>query len=100
VQRPPKSGLAALELEIAREMVSSLARVAERLETALAALPGLAAEVLRASPDERSACVAAYNAMRARAAEAYYFMTVQREAMNLNNHDELARHYRIPPPLR
>jgi hypothetical protein len=100
VRRLPEDGLAALEQEIAAEKVSSLARVAERLEAALAELPSLAALVLQAEPHERPARVAAYNAMRARAVEAYYFMTVQREAMNLPNHDELARHYRIPPPLR
>jgi hypothetical protein len=100
VRSVPEDGLVALQQEIAAEKVSSLARVAERLEAALAQLPSLAALVLRAGPEERPARVAAYNAMRARAAEAYYFMTVQREAMHLPNHDELARHYRIPPPLR
>lgn len=102
----PKDGLAivdslaSIEQEIAAEKVSSLARVAERLESALARLPSLAASARLAPVEEREARVAAFNQMRARAAEAYYFMTVQREAMNLFNHDELLLLYKIPPPMK
>ena len=91
----------AVEHEIAEEKAFSLGRVGARLEELLRELGGLADAVARAQgDDERAACVAAYNACRQRAADTYYALTVQREAMGIKHHQMLAAHYPIPPKLK
>lgn len=90
----------AVEQEIAAEKASNLGRVGEKLEAALAELATLARAVTEAAPAERAARVAAYNACRRRAEDAYYWLTVQREAMGVISHELLAALYPIPPKLK
>jgi hypothetical protein len=98
--RRPVDLVAGIEHEIRGEKASSLGRMGERLEQALAELALLAAAVAMAAPDERTARVVAYNQARVRAEQAYYWLCVQREAMGVRNHDMLAAMYPIPPRLK
>ena len=91
----------AVEHEIAEEKAFTLGRVGARLEELLRELAGLGEAVARAqNDDERAACVAAYNACQKRAADTYYALTVQREAMGVKHHEMLAAHYPIPPKMK
>ena len=91
----------AVEHEIAQEKAFSLGRTGARLDELLRELAGLADEVARAATrEERAACVAAYNACRERALDAYYALTIQREAMGVKRHEMLAEMYPIPPKLK
>jgi hypothetical protein len=99
--RRPLDLLAGIEHEIRGEKSSSLGRMGDKLDAALGELPALAqAAVNSATPGERAAHVAAFNAARAQAEEAFYWLCVQREAMGVRNHDMLAAMYPIPPKLR
>ena len=91
----------AVEHEIAEEKAFSLGRTGARLEELLGELARLAEAAARAAnPDERAACVAAFNACQKRAADSYYALTVQREAMGVKHHETLAAMYPIPPKLK
>jgi len=93
--------MAGIEHEIRGEKSSSLGRMGDKLERALAELPALAqAAADAATPEERAAHVAAFNAALSRAEEAFYWLCVQREAMGVRNHDMLAAMFPIPPKLR
>jgi hypothetical protein len=98
--RRPVDLVAGIEHEIRGEKASSLGRMGEELERALDELRLLGEAVAAAAPDERAARVAAFNAARARAEEAYYWLCVQREAMGVRNHDMLAAIYPIPPRMK
>lgn len=91
----------AVEHEIAEEKAFTLGRVGARLEELLRELLALGEAAARAGDgDERAACVAAFNACRQRAADTYYALTVQREAMGVKHHEILAATYPIPPKLK
>jgi len=91
----------AVEHEIAQEKAFSLGRVGARLEELLRELRELGDAVARAQSDEeRAARVDAFNACRQRAADAYYALTIQREAMGVKHHELLAATYPIPPKLK
>ena len=91
----------AVEHEIAEEKAFSLGRTGARLEELLRELARLGDEAARAAtPEARAACIAAFNACRQRAADAYYALTVQREAMGVKHHEMLAAIYPIPPKLK
>jgi len=91
----------AVEHEIAQEKAFSLGRTGARLEELLRELDELAVAAARAAtPEERALRVEAYNACRQRAADAYYALTVQREAMGIKHHEMLAAMFPIPPKLK
>ena len=91
----------AVEHEIAQEKAFSLGRVGARLEELLRELRELGDAVARAQSDEeRAARVDAFNACRQRAADTYYALTIQREAMGVKHHELLAATYPIPPKLK
>ena len=91
----------AVEHEIAQEKAFSLGRTGARLEELLRELDELAVAAARAaSAAERARRIEAYNACRQRAADAYYALTVQREAMGIKHHEMLAAWYPIPPKLK
>jgi hypothetical protein len=99
--RRPIDLVKAVEHEIAQEKAFSLGRVGARLEELLHELRELGADVARAESDEeRAACVDAYNACRQRAADTYYALTIQREAMGVKHHELLAATYPIPPKMK
>jgi hypothetical protein len=83
--------------DLQAERASALARIAERLEQALAALAE-ADRALAASPTE---------AARARrrealllAGERLWFLVVQREALGLRRHDSALDAFRVPAEVR
>jgi hypothetical protein len=102
--RRPVDLMAAVEEEIRGEKASSLGRMGDRLETALAELAQLAAALDdggdEADDEARTALVDAYNACRERAHQALYWLCVQREAMGLTRHDDIFAIYPIPPRRR
>jgi hypothetical protein len=99
--RRPIDLMKAVEHEIAQEKAFSLGRVGARLEELLHKLRELGDAVARAQSDqERAACVEAYNACRQRAADTYYALTIQREAMGVKHHELLAATYPIPPKMK
>ncbi|MCA1665349.1 MAG: hypothetical protein LC659_13985 [Myxococcales bacterium] len=98
--RRPIDLMKAVEHEIAQEKAFSLGRVGARLEELLRELRELGAAAAGAQSDEeRAACVEAFNACRQRAAESYYALTIQREAMGVKHHEILAAMYPIPPKM-
>jgi hypothetical protein len=98
--RRPVDLVKAVEHEIAGEKAFSLGRTGARLEELLRELGALGEKAARAATaDERAASVAAYNACRQRACDAYFALTVQREAMGVKHHELLAATYPIPPKL-
>lgn len=80
--------------EIQGERASSLARVTERLEGALAELQ--AAEVALAARPGDGTLAALRSEALAHAAERLWFTVVHREALGLTRHDVLDEVYRIP----
>jgi hypothetical protein len=99
--RRPLDLMKAVEHEIAQEKAFSLGRTGARLEELLRELDELAVAAARAAtPEERALRVEAYNACRQRAADAYYALTVQREAMGIKHHEMLAAMFPIPPKLK
>jgi hypothetical protein len=98
--RRPIDLVKAVEHEIAQEKAFSLGRTGARLEALLRELDELAVAAARSTREQRAACVAAYNDCRQRAADAYYALTVQREAMGVKHHEMLAAMYPIPPKLK
>jgi hypothetical protein len=90
----------AVEHEIAGEKAFSLGRTGARLDRLLDVLRTLGERAAQAATaEERASCVAAFNACRARAADVYWALSVQREAMGVRRHDELAAMYPIPTKL-
>lgn len=99
--RRPIDLVKAVEHEIAQEKAFSLGRTGARLEALLRELDEHAVAAAKAStPEERAARVAAHNDCRQRAVDAYYALTVQREAMGVKHHEMLAAMYPIPPKLK
>jgi hypothetical protein len=99
--RRPIDLMKAVEHEIAQEKAFSLGRVGARLEELLRQLRELGDAVARAQGgEERAAYVDAFNACRQRAADTYYALTIQREAMGVKHHELLAATYPIPPKMK
>jgi hypothetical protein len=99
--RRPIDLMKAVEHEIAGEKAFSLGRVGARLDELLAELRALGEAAARAATaTERAACVAAFNAHRERALDAYWALQIQREAMGVKHHEMLAEKYPIPPRLK
>lgn len=85
----------ALEYELAGEMASTLGRLGQRLEAALAALRAFDAAAAELSP-----CRSARAALVADAGMALWNFVVQREAIGLRDSAVVMRDYRIPPEVR
>jgi hypothetical protein len=99
--RRPIDLMKAVEHEIAGEKAFSLGRVGARLEALLGELGRLGdAAAAATSPEARAPLVAEFNACRALALDAYYALTLQREAMGVKHHEMLAAMYPIPPKLK
>jgi len=115
--RPPRqfsgrAGLdpiqAALEAELLREKAGTLSRMAQRLEKALAALDagqrgGLA--LLDPPPqsgekDPRASAGREREKLLDEAAEALWYLIIQRELMGLGGEERVCRDYRVPAAVR
>jgi hypothetical protein len=110
--RDPTRAHEAIELEILEEKAATLARATAKLEATLAALAALdetpAAQPTGtgAAPDPAPAAPTAAEAARQRddlvreAAEALWFVVVQREAIGLTSHDGLYQTHPVPDLVR
>jgi hypothetical protein len=88
-----------LAYEIAQEKAANLGRLGRRLEAALAALedfdrgrPALEGSGLAESGERKR--------LRAQAAQALWYLVVQREACGLSNTPQIMRDYRVPEEVR
>jgi len=93
-----KTGLAALDYEIAQEKASTLGRLGRRLENALAALAAFDAEcnsavVSSVDRDKREALVA-------EAGRVLWYFVIQREACGLRDSARAMRDYGVPAEVR
>jgi hypothetical protein len=87
----------AIEAEIRKEKASGLRRVGTRLESLIAELVGLEAELRTAAGDRRSRVLARHREVRAEAEKQQWYLIVQREAMGLTKHHDVYEQYKIPP---
>lgn len=98
-----RGDLAALQREIVEEAAHSMGGSARRLEASLAALRRLDEELARVDPADdalRRDLVARFNAQREDALLRLHYVQIQREALGFTRHDELERHYPVPPKKR
>jgi hypothetical protein len=96
-----RGDLSALAREIVEETAYSLGKAARRLEESLEALRTLGEELEAArEPEERKRLVERFNAQRAHVLERLLYVRIQREALGFVQHDELDRHYPVPPKAR
>ena len=108
-----RPSIEAIEAEIQKERAEALGRAGERLEEALSVLqalrPGLeevggnphgGSRDLEAGGGARGdAKRARYREWHARVLELRHFLIIQREAIGLRRHDDVDRHYPMPPDL-
>lgn len=109
-----KRSLDSIDAEIRKEKAETLGRTGERLERILAELADLRKELLSATaagtgsggpgPGEDtspSLCqkVERYARLRAQAHVIRHHLVIQREAVGLRRHEEVIRHYPLPPSL-
>jgi 4'-phosphopantetheinyl transferase EntD len=86
-----------LEVEIRREVASSLGRAGVKVDYAFLSLEEATAALDAATPDERAERQAAYEAARRAAERALLDLRITREAVGLNDHVSLQRMYPLPP---
>lgn len=93
----------ALHAELVEECAQSMGNAARRVESSLEALQRLGAELdgLDAADEARRAeLVTRFNAQREEALLRLHYLRIQREALGLLRHEELDRHYPVPPKRR
>jgi hypothetical protein len=88
-----------IEVELQREKASALRRVGLRLDQLIAELAELEAKIASATGAERAKRVERHAALRREAEDQRWKMIVQREAMGLSRHEEVDRHYPVPPAI-
>lgn len=108
-----RPSIEAIEAEIQKERAEALGRAGERLEEALSILQALrqGLEEIGGNPRRGSgdleagggtqwdANMARYRVWHARVHELRHFLIIQREAIGLRRHDDVDRHYPMPPDL-
>jgi hypothetical protein len=108
-----KPTIDAIEAEIEQERAEALGRAGERLEEALRVLWALRRELegmggdLHTRSRDREAgggvmeesTTSRYRAWHARVVELRHFLIIQREAIGFRRHDDVDRHYPMPPDL-
>lgn len=101
VERTVRSGLAAVEHEIAGEIAHSLGKAGRLLAEAIAAAGATRAELQSGAFDagERAVLLERFDQQRAHAERRLRDLLIQREALGFRNHADAKREYAIPPPL-
>jgi hypothetical protein len=84
------------EAELRAEMAASLGRIGRTLTSLIAELNHIRQESNSISECERSAKLDQYRSVRSRAKLYFWYLTVQREAIGLRNHESLVDLYPIP----
>ena len=87
------------EAEIRSEMASALGRIGRTLSSMIADLHQLQQMPVPGSEMERVQQQKAYKELRSRAKLYYWYLTVQREAIGIRNHDSLREQYSIPADI-
>jgi len=82
-----ESGQSILETQLLAEQASSLGRMGAEVETALGCLKASSAIV---GSDEHEALIK-------RAAEAVWYLMIQRDVCGIHDHRAIVEHYNIPP---
>ena len=94
-------GPLAIEVQLRGEAASALRHVGSKLDSALAELVAMHAQLLQTEPGPaRVTRVAEYRAKRAEVEHRKWMLIVQREAMGLSHHGEVDEVYPLPPPVR
>src|SRR5688500_2248498 len=88
-----------IEVELQREKASALGRAGRKLEQLVEKLERLERELRHLHGEARTKRLAEYRKVRTQAVDQHWKLMVQREAVGLSRHDDLDRHYPIPPPL-
>lgn len=96
----PIGGALAIEVEIRKEKVSALRRVAGRLETAITDLRELEAKMPAPGSPDRARFVERHQELRAHAEQQRWYLIIQREAMGLLHHGVVDEMYPVPAPIR
>jgi hypothetical protein len=90
-------GIDALEYELLQEIAFNLARLSARLDRALEALAASDREREEGgAPGVQRAVSADRDVLLAAAAEALWYLVVQREVSGLRDHREMLRHHGVP----
>jgi hypothetical protein len=100
MSRDPTRAHEAIELEILEEKAATLARATARLEATLAALAALDQAPAADTPADPDEAARQRDERIREAAEALWFVVVQREAIGLTSHDGLFRTYPVPERVR
>ena len=87
------------ELEIKSEMAAALGRIGSTLAQLIADLLRIRDEIRVLPEPERLLRIESYNQIYSRAKQYYWYLIVQREAMGLNNHDDVYEVYKVPRSL-
>jgi len=98
-----RGDFAALQAELVEEAAHSMGNSARRLESSLEALSRLEEElscVGEAEGARRAELAQRFNAQRDEVLLRLHYLRIQREALGFLRHDELERHYPVPPPIR
>jgi hypothetical protein len=107
---PELSGLAALrgdfaslQRELVEEAAHSMGSSARRLEAGLSLLGRLEEELEKVDAGDhvrKRELVQRFNAQRDEVLLRLHYVQIQREALGFTRHDELERHYPVPPKKR
>lgn len=98
--KEPIGGVLAIEVEIRKEKVSALRRVGGKLESLLSELRALEAELPAPASRNRAHFVERHRVLRAEAEKYRWYLTIQREAIGLTNHDDVHEQYPLPSAIR
>lgn len=90
----------AIELELLSEKASALRSVAHRLESLLAQLAELEAELAHLPNVQRLERLELHEHLRQQAEYQRWCLIVQREAMGMRNHQDVYEFYPVPPRLK
>jgi hypothetical protein len=97
-----RRSIEAVESEIQRERAEALGRAGERLEEALSVLRALRQQLEGVAGDSRVRAdgnKVRYRTWHARALQLRHYLIIQREAIGLRRHEDVDRHYPMPPDL-
>jgi hypothetical protein len=108
-----RPSIEAVETEIQKERAEALGRAGERLEEALGVLralrqklegvggdpPGESRDLEAGGRVQADTEMARYRAWHARVLQLRHYLIIQREAIGLRRHEDVDRHYPMPPDL-
>ena len=94
------NALQALEAEFLKEKASALRKQEEKLEALLGELAEVERQLRSHQGQDRRAQIARHQTLRKEAEHQRWCFMVLREACGFSSHDDLDRHYPLPPSWR